>query len=632
MASVLMVIAVATLAAFMMAGLTVTHLRLLSRDKARTTATDLAESALGVAIASIRVSPTTVPPGGTMTYEVGPALHPGTFPDAPMGSIGVVTFDQTGTVPGLANPMPWSNSAILSNTTVTAGVYPVQVEEPLTPPDTTVAKHTVRLIGTGICGDERRSIMVVLYWPPFPDCIACSGKVNSAASLYVAGVVNPACPNVTASPNIAPGDILSNALAQPGISIAANSNIFGNVISGGTVAVGPNVNITGQIVENNQPLPALPYLNIESMITGVTALPCWVCCPWDKLKTISSMPGGTLAQGFYHCSGDMVVSGPLVLQNAVIAIDHGGSFTCTGGVSGYGAIIADGNPSTHVGIAVMGSSDLSSIGNATNRVALISGQDIYVGQTPGGGCGGSCTAASYFQGLVYTQGNFYASHVTLLGAFVANSTGPPCNPFSSPPPCAGQMTLDCVKMYQVPSYSTILVQEEMAKCGPPTLGFYDCTGCTGISLISNGLFGGSCGGAWKASCGNLQVPVPPIVTGPKLACTEFCVAGRRASGFTPCCPCGKCHVVCVIRGYVKCKVGSNFCIMFSPFGGCGFCCKAFSHSRPAIKSRLIQLAAQARLSPMVCPCPAANYSFGTDQNSFLSPSNQVRLLLWQPVQ
>jgi hypothetical protein len=106
-------------------------------------------------------------------------------------------------------------------------------------------------------------------------------------------------------------------------------------------------------------------------------------------------------EGFVKSPGNLQVSEGLVLDNSVLYVD--GDLDVSGGIQGSGALFVTGQ--THIS----GASQLST----DNSVAVMTQGNVTMD--------GDSAATSHFQGMVYSEGDFKASHIDLLGVFIQNN-------------------------------------------------------------------------------------------------------------------------------------------------------------------------------------------------------------------
>jgi len=258
--------------------------------------------------------------------------------------------------------------------------------------DRVVPRNSVHLTGTGQCNGITRRIEAVVYFPPFPYVIASTGKFESSGALIVAGVSNlmdytPGMPEN----ELLPGSIVSNNPDKDAISLLGKGTITGNVQSSGGVVLNPQggMEVLGEIKCNADPAA------IQKIILSDYD-------PENRqgLQTMPRYLDSPTLEGFCRREGDLVVAGNLQLKEALLYVN--GNLEVGDGMTGKGAVIVTGT--TKIGKGA----DLAS----DNLVALLSGSDVSLG-------GAGSVDSSSFNGIVYTEGNFTAEQVTLLGSFIS---------------------------------------------------------------------------------------------------------------------------------------------------------------------------------------------------------------------
>ncbi|MCA9791545.1 MAG: hypothetical protein KC910_07105, partial [Candidatus Eremiobacteraeota bacterium] len=138
--------------------------------------------------------------------------------------------------------------------------------------------------------------------------------------------------------------------------------------------------------------------------------------------------GQTLV-GVHRGAGDLTVVGDLKLSGATLFVD--GDLTVYGGVTGKGLVVVTGQ-------VKMSGAELSS----QNQSVFLAGKDVTLS--------GSSQQQSSFQGLVYTEGNFSASDIRVVGAFVAN--GPD-----------SKTVLERASLVAEPAYTRLDLEEVLAE-------------------------------------------------------------------------------------------------------------------------------------------------------------------------
>lgn len=269
----------------------------------------------------------------------------------------------------------------------------------------TVPGRSLHLVAVGRSRGVERVLQTVLHIPPFPYVIASSGVVRSDGGLRVTGVADAR--DVTLKDGVltlAPeketsGHVASNGTGDPALLLGPDTEVTGDVRSAGKISLDPAALVRGEVRPEVDPI-GIPGLDLRSYDPATR--------PGLQTLTEPTYPNGTYTdrltlEGFVRRAGDLeVTSKGLLLKGAVLFVD--GNLKVSGPVEGRGALIVTGR------CQLIGGATLST----DNEAALLVGGDVEIR-----GAGRQST----FAGLVYTEGNFTAEDITLVGAFVANHAG-----------------------------------------------------------------------------------------------------------------------------------------------------------------------------------------------------------------
>lgn len=362
----------------------VSHLRFATAEESADHARNLAEAALAEALTQLVQSDFKF---GKRENDSGPPVGPGrvevTIADLP-GATGVVTFNkrENGFSRGYSTNNSGKDGSVLG-----AG-------------DRLVPGRSVHVIARGRVGSTERWVECVYYRPPFPDGIACTGKVD-ARSVYLAAVRNAGSFDPSREPPVAAEDalaanIFSNAggsSAGPGTSVSGASTVLGSVGSVGSVNVTPDCDIRGEILPGSEARD-IPDLRLDEKFSIVE----------QNNTPVSSTSGDlTLEPNFFMLAeGGLDVGGDLDLNGSVLLV-KGGDLKVTGGLKGTGILLCE--------------RDLEIRGG---RSSFESAEQVAIG------CKGSfrlhaeSPENNFFSGLVYAEGDIEAKDITVVGALVAN--------------------------------------------------------------------------------------------------------------------------------------------------------------------------------------------------------------------
>ncbi len=363
-----MVISLALVAAFTVAASASANLQVAQRVENTQIASQLAESAVQRAMARVM---------GNAGW-VGDINLSGPVPQ----STGQLTF-----TPG---PVPFStNNAASTRPNGWAGSRCL--------PGGAVPPKRVHLVGVGRCRNVTRTVEAVLYVPDFTVSIASNGQVRLENSLV--GSLEEAADvgRLAAEPELlGPADLATNSAVPNAISLQRRSRVTGNVQACGSVDISADSSFGGELRAPWSPAD-LPDFDLDDYDPAT-----------GDVLNFQSMPTGILGSqslvGLVRCDGDAAIQGDMVLDNAMVYVD--GDLVVEGGVRGTGAIM------------VKGSTTVKGGGNLTSddSIALLCDGDVsMIGDRPN---------TYQFQGLIYTRGNFVARNFTVIGAFIANGSGP----------------------------------------------------------------------------------------------------------------------------------------------------------------------------------------------------------------
>jgi cytoskeletal protein CcmA (bactofilin family) len=384
--TVLVVATLMALAAFILAGVTSLTLNRAQRQVASLDALDLAEAAIARTISQLHANNKF----GLNNEEVPVQPVPGDNTRLGLVSFANVPIYSTNNYNNSVPGSGW-NGAV-----VPAGA--------------------VHIVGVGTSHGVQRIVEEVVSVPQFPYAIALAGTLQSQSGLLVTGPVSsgngvPAAASVASNGSV----MVQNAVT-----------ITGDLIAQGSVSLPANAVIDGRIVNGSVDLPQVSLGSFD-ISTQPGAQP------------VSSSSGDVTVSALQYSAGDLSVGGNLSLNGMVYVK---GRLSVTGAVTGNGAIVVRGPADIHQGVDLHGLSPGQAAGTApSNMVALLADGDVNLQDS---------TTNHYFEGLVYTHGNFTASNITILGAFVAS-------PPAGSGPSSGAMQLDNVQVAQVPAASSLTV-------------------------------------------------------------------------------------------------------------------------------------------------------------------------------
>jgi hypothetical protein len=339
----------------------------------------LAESAANLALANIMTNPQFGAAGSAGPKSVKLSL-PGTQ------GIGRATFDTN-------QASQWNMPPSLNNLAGTAAAPGYQRSIPA---------QTVQIIAEGRVGTTLRRLEAVISRPPFPYALASSGSIYSSGGLLVEGVkdINALTQGVGSIPPamLTPGFVAANAGGAQGMQLLSSASlptlVTGDARSCGAIVLGPDTTIKGAVKAQSDAI-ALPAINITTYDP-------------QGLQGLSVISQGTYstqlaATGLLRRSGDLTLTQGINLNSAYLYVD--GNLQISGGLTGRGAIFVTGN------LNIQGTSNFS----ADNTQALLAQGSMTLN--------GNGKDSSFFSGLLYTQGDFNAADITLVGTAIADRVG-----------------------------------------------------------------------------------------------------------------------------------------------------------------------------------------------------------------
>lgn len=261
-----------------------------------------------------------------------------------------------------------------------------------------VPPESLHLVAEASMGGVTRTAEAVYFIPSFPYAVASASPIRSEGTVLVGSMKSKdeASDGIEAS-ELGPADLFSNASGAAAIALSSGSEVKGDVGAVGEVALNGAI-VKGQ-VDGGSEAVALPKIDVRRHDPdGLTGT--------NDLSTLAPEDIPRALEGLNRHDGDLELSGPLELDNAVLFVD--GDFTLRrsfsdGGLRGYGALVVTGET------RIEGASDFAHV----NGLALLSEGDLTIK--------GDGLDDSYFQGLLYSNGSVSTQNVTVLGGIISNS-------------------------------------------------------------------------------------------------------------------------------------------------------------------------------------------------------------------
>ncbi len=372
-----------------LASMGMTHLRLVTHTRNRTTLSNAARTVVERGIAKVFER-------GNSTAQTPPTLPASIVYDRD-GVHAVLRFEELKAsdddVPISVDNLDSTVSKVIPGT---ADVLPAA---------------TARLVGRATGYGQVREIEALLYIPPFPYALASEGQLSAPGGLVVGELLSYPVPSIDTDslPKLGPADIGCNNPAADSIVLGGNSEVSGNIDSSGGVQAENTVMIYGQL---RSQLPAVKVPTIE-------------VSTYDPDGASHSTPNtpypgdGIALTGVHRHNGPLVVNKPLRIINGFLYVN--GDLTATQGVLGQGVVAATGD------ITIHGGTKLESSG-ATDLALVCGGKLTLTGGGP---------AMDSFSGVVYAGGGISATSVSIVGTLVAGNANVP-------------VTLENVAVYEKP--------------------------------------------------------------------------------------------------------------------------------------------------------------------------------------
>lgn len=369
MATVLMVMTLASILAFTLAATGLFHLNVCTRADNALQARNYAESGISRCLERV-IADIYYGDVRNETIEIKDGAR----------IVGELSFDP---VQARRREMPFSTN----NITNSASIYGCD--------NRLVPANSIHLVGKGSCNGVTRKMEAIAHVPSFPYCIATSGKLKTEGSLIVGSVASFDDIKSGDDDNwLLPGNIVSNSRALDAVLLNGKGVISGDLRTSGDVKIekGSSINVKGEIRSHARAVAILP-MDIQS----------YDPVSQDGVRHLPGFLHNPRLEGYCRVKNSLTVSGDVELNGSLLFV--GGDLTVTGGIRGKGAVVVIGKTKMEKGAEL----------TTDNLVALIAKGDAELG-------GSGASAHSAFQGIIYTEGNFIARNISVYGAFINNGT------------------------------------------------------------------------------------------------------------------------------------------------------------------------------------------------------------------
>lgn len=385
MVSVLCVIAICLVAALTMGTSASLNVGVLLRTENTQVASLLADSAIQEGIARLMKTPTW---GSAPTDGIA---YAGPVTDSSVN----LTFNPSAGVPYSVNNQTgsagqgWVGSKLLFNRTVPS--------------------KRVHLVAVGRCRNAVRTREAIVYVPDYTVSLGSTGKVHLSNSLVGSLKSVDDLAQVDTNPELlGPGDLATNSNLADSVTLEVNSRVTGNLQSRGDVSLQTGSTVGGEVRKfySDTELPHFDFDQYDPARTDPDDPQYGAPLAYQTLQP--GLHGSQNLTGVVRCPGTVTINGDLNLDNCLLYVTNG--LNVVGGIRGTGAVIVKGNTKVEGGASV----------TSTDNVSLLSRGDVQLL--------GTQANPYYFQGLVYTKGNFTANYFTVVGGFVADGTDASGNP------------------------------------------------------------------------------------------------------------------------------------------------------------------------------------------------------------
>ena len=367
------------LMAFTVAGTSFHHLSVSNRLHHAQTARNLAEAALGKAVAELMVKHDKYQ--GAIAQDFQPIPNA----SSPAGLGGLLAFDPSNLATYNAN---------LRNMKLEASVNNFGSDAPLTVNGRTLPGESAYLRAVGVDHGVERSMECIIYIPKFPWSVASGGKVEISGVSRVSAFKEMA--DVNDLSKELPGHLVanSNAAADAVVLQGNQITVTGDAQASGGADFGQNV-VRGERRLHAQAV-AIPDIDISAYNT--------VGQPHQPIP-----PGIKGAGADSHVSGLAHSAGPVTYNQGLHFDDGGvlyvdGDITINGEISGEGAIISQGK------VTITGKGQL----NSNNQVAILAGGDLTLQ-------GAGSNDRLQLSGIVYSEGKVTTDYTSIYGNTVSPS-------------------------------------------------------------------------------------------------------------------------------------------------------------------------------------------------------------------
>lgn len=401
--SAMLLAGVCAVLAFMLAISSLFHLDMAVHVKARQTARNMAESAMAETVYNAMDLPEYGQNGETLEEKPRDGLT------------SIVTFNLGKASAEKVIPSFNNHPANVEETRPDAVKWPPGASKQYNVPT-----GAILVSAKAVADGEPAQGVAVVWFPQFPYAVASNGPVISQGKLLVAGS-NPAPPEEAVKNATGRGSIASNSGEENAVELRQGAHVTGNAMAVGGVVLAGDAKVDGHLGPGSAPVP-LPHIEVSELDPVALELP-------DIVPVPSTLTAPKMS-GFNRAAENVTVFGDLELNDGFLYVN--GNLQVTGRVTGHGVVV------TTRDMQIMGGGNFSGSGTA----ALIAGGNLSIS--------GDGAERSGFAGLLYAEGNFSASNISLVGAFVGG--GPSSN-----------VSLSDTSVIHVPDYTKVQLDLSIIK-------------------------------------------------------------------------------------------------------------------------------------------------------------------------
>jgi hypothetical protein len=258
----------------------------------------------------------------------------------------------------------------------------------------TVPDGMIHIVSTGYCKGQYRTIECLVEKPPFPFGLATSGPIVSNDPLIVKGTST--LESYKDGEEDRPGHIVCNSPEGVTIGAAPPGSGKATLISGFLKSTGPATveqpaTIRGGI-RTFADESTLVDIDISKFnLSGQDGVVTLIDNVYNQAQEMDVM--------YRYTGGHLQYMSRVNLKQAMLYVD--GDLTIHGPVTGQGLIVVNGNATFNSGSNLDG----------TNKMAILASGDITIRGND-----------NFFTGLIYSEGNFNASNVTIVGNTIVSSS------------------------------------------------------------------------------------------------------------------------------------------------------------------------------------------------------------------